>query len=67
MIDPMISELAKIQHQVRLQEAQAARRRPAARVAAPSPIDRLRQAIGERLIMLGQRLQAPSAPTKVFR
>ena len=67
MIDPMIYQLVQVQQQERLQEAEAARQQRVTWVAAPSPIDRLRQAIGRQLISLGQRMQAPAAPTKVYR
>jgi hypothetical protein len=67
MIDPMTSRLAQVQHQERLQAAEAARQRQATWVAIPGPIDRLRQAIGKQLIVLGQRVQAPVARTNVYR
>ena len=67
MIDPLMSRLARMQHQERLQAAEAERQRQAAWVAAPGPIDRLRQAIGKQLIVLGQRVQGPVARTNVYR
>jgi hypothetical protein len=67
MIDPMTSRLAQVYYQERLQAAEAARQRRATWVAAPSPIDRLRQVIGKQLIILGQRVQAPVARTNVYR
>ena len=67
MIDPMIYQLVQVRHQERLQEAEAARQQRATGVAAPNPIARLRQAVGRQLISLGQRMQAPAVPTKVYR
>ena len=67
MIDPMIYQLVQVRHQERLQAAAAARQRRATGVATASPIDRLRQAIGTRLISLGQRMQAPIAPKNAYR
>jgi hypothetical protein len=52
--------VALVQYQERLQVAEAARQRRATWVRVPSPIDRLRQAIGKQLIILGQRVQAPA-------
>ena len=67
MIDPSTLRLNKTLHQERLQAAAEARQWRAISVAAPSPIDRLRQAIGTRLVRLGQRMQAPAMRTKVYR
>ena len=67
MIDPLISRLAQMQHQERQQAAEAARQRQDAWVAAASPIERLRQAVGNQLIRLGQRLQAPAVPSEGYR
>ena len=61
MLDPMTSRLAQVLYQERLQAAQAARQRRTTWAAIPGPIDRLRQAIGKQLIILGQRVQAPAA------
>jgi hypothetical protein len=67
MMDPMTSRLAQIQYQERLDAAEAARQRRATWVAAPSLIDRLRQAIGKQLIVLGQRMQPSAAPKNAYR
>jgi hypothetical protein len=67
MFDPSNFQLYKALHQEQLHAAAEARQRRATWVAAPSLIDRLRQAIGARLIRLGQRMQAPAARVKVYR
>jgi len=67
MIDPTTFRLAQVQYKERLEAAEAARQRRATWVAIPGPIDWLRQAIGKQLIVLGQRMQAPTVPTKVYR
>jgi hypothetical protein len=67
MIDPMTIRLNETLYRERLQAAEAARQRRATWVAAPSPIDRLRQAIGRQLISLGQRMQAPASPKNAYR
>jgi hypothetical protein len=67
MIDPMTIRLNETLYRERLQAAEAVRQRRATWVAAPSPIDRLRQEIGKQLIVLGQRVQATTVPTKVYQ
>ena len=67
MIEPMTIQLNETLYRERLQAAAEARQRRATWVAAPSPIDRLRQAVGKQLISLGQWMQAPAAPTNVYR
>ena len=67
MIDKTTIQLNETLYRERLQAAAEARQRRATWVAVPGPIDRLRQAIGKQLIGLGQRMQAPAIPTKVYR
>ena len=67
MIDPSNFQLYKALHQEQLQAAAEARHRRAIWVAAPSVIDRLRQAIATRLIRLGQRMQMPAARANLYR
>lgn len=67
MIDPSNFQLYKALHQEQLQAAAEARYRRATWVAAPSPIDQLRQAIGTRLIRLGQRMQVPAVQANLYR
>jgi hypothetical protein len=67
MIDKATIQLNETLYRERLQAAAEARQRQATWVAAPSPIDRLRQAIGRQLISLGQRMQAPAARANVYR
>ena len=67
MIDITTIRLNETLYRERLQAAAEARQRRATWVVAPSPIERLRQAIGKRLIRLGQRLQAPAARANVYR
>ena len=66
MIDPTTIRLNETLYRQRLQAAAEARRR-ATWVAAPSPIERLQQAIGERLISLGQWMQLPATRANVYR
>jgi hypothetical protein len=49
----------------RLQAANAARRWRATSVVAPSSVERLRQALGQRLISLGQQMQGLAAPANI--
>jgi hypothetical protein len=67
MIDQTTIQLNETLYRERLQAAEAARQRRATWVAAPSPIDLLRQVLGRQLISLGQRMQAPAAHAKVYR
>ena len=67
MIDPSNFQLYRALHQEQLQTAAEARQRRATWVAAPSPIERLRQALGARLIRIGQRMQAPAARANLYR
>ena len=67
MIDKTTIQLNETLYRERLQAAAEARQRRATWIAAPSLIDRLRPAIGKRLISLGQRMQAPAARAKVYR
>jgi hypothetical protein len=67
MIDPMISRLAQVQHQERLQTAAEARQHRATNVAASSLIDRLRQVIRKQLMGLNQRMRASVMLAKVYR
>ena len=59
MIDKTTIQLNETLYRERLQVAAEARQRRATWVAALSPIERLRQAIGTRRISLGQQVQAP--------
>ena len=61
MIDKITIQLNETLYRERLQAAAEARQRRATWVAAPNLIERLRQAIGTRLINLGQQRQAPAA------
>jgi hypothetical protein len=56
MIDPAMARLIETLYRERLQAAAEARRWRASNGAASSSIERLRHAIGKRLISLGQRL-----------
>jgi hypothetical protein len=67
MIDPSNFQLYKALHQEQLQAAAEARQRRATWVTAPNLIDRLRQALGTRLVRLGQRIQMPIARAKIYR
>jgi hypothetical protein len=67
MIDFTTIRLNETLYRERLQAAAEARQRRAIWVAAPSPIDRLRQAIGKRLINLGHRIQPHAARANVYR
>jgi hypothetical protein len=67
VIDPSNYQLYQALYQEQLQAAAAARQRRATWVAAPSVIDWLRQAIGTRLIRLGQRMQMPAARASPYR
>ena len=67
MIDPAMARLIETLYRERLQAAAEARRWQASNGAASSSIERLRHAIGKRLISLGQRLQAPAARANVYR
>ena len=67
MIDPSNFQLYQALHHEQLQAAAEARQRRATWVAAPSPIERLRQALGARLIRIGQRMQAPAARANLYR
>ena len=67
MIDITTIRLNETLYRERLQAAAEARQRRATWVVEPSPIARLRQAIGKRLISLGQRMQTPAARAKVYR
>jgi hypothetical protein len=67
MIDPSNFQLYKALHQERQQAAAEARHWRATAVAAPSPIARLRQAIGTRLANLGQRLQTSTVQRETVR
>lgn len=66
MLDPATIRLNETLHCERLHAAAEARQWRATCVAVPSPIARLRQAIGNRLIRLGQRMQAPVAQAHVY-
>ena len=61
MIDFTTIRLNETLYRERLQAAAEARQRRSTWVAAPSPIDRLREALGRQLVNLGQRKQAPAA------
>ena len=67
MIDKTTIQLNETLYHERLQATAEARQRRATWIAAPSPIERLRQAIGTRLISLGQQMQAPAARENVCR
>ena len=60
MIDFTTIRLNETLYRERLQAAAEARQRRATWIAAPRLIDRLRQAIGNRLISLGQQMWSPS-------
>jgi hypothetical protein len=66
MIDPTTIRLNETLYRQRLQAAAEARRR-ATWVADPSPIERLQQAIGNRLVSLGQWMQVSAARADVHR
>jgi len=61
MIAPTTIRLNETRYRERLQAANAARRWRAPSVATPGPIEWLLQALGQRLISLGQRMQVPAA------
>ena len=67
MIDFTTIRLNETLYRERLQAAAEAHQRRATWIVAPSPIERLRQAIGTRLISLGQQMQAPVARANVCR
>ncbi len=67
MIDSSTIQLNETLHRERLQAAAEARHWRTTWVAAPSLINRLRQAIGTRLIHLGQRLQARAKLVNLYR
>ena len=65
MIDKTTIQLNETLYRERLQAAAEARQRRATWVAAPSLIERLRQAIGTRLISLGQQIQVPAGRARM--
>ena len=67
MIDFTTIRLNETLYRERLQAAAEAHQRRATWIAAPSPIARLRQALGAQLIALGRRMQTPAARANVYR
>jgi len=67
MIDKATIQLNETLYRERLQAAAEAQQRWATWVAAPSTFERLRQAIGTRLISLGQQMRAPARRANVYR
>lgn len=65
MIDKATMQLNETLYRERLQAAAESRQRRATWVVAPSPIERLRQAIGTRLISLGQQKRTPAVRANV--
>jgi hypothetical protein len=61
MLDPIIFRLAAIIHEERLAEAAQARRW-ATRASSQRLRDRVRLALSDRLIALGQHVRPPTAP-----